>query len=66
MTYPNLRKLMDEKNVTGSDMMRILCVSRTSWRMMLNREIPFSIDDAMDIKGKFFPEYTIEFLFKPY
>lgn len=61
--YPNLRAEMGRKHLSISALARELDMDRANLSKMLSSEYRLTLDTALSIKNKCFPEHSIEYLF---
>lgn len=64
MRYLNLVGEMAKRRVTNADVSRLLGIHANTVYNKLNGESTFSVDEAIQIRGAFFPEQKIEDLFQ--
>lgn len=62
--FENLRAEMGRKNVTIGDMASVAGVRRETMSRKLSRAAPINLDEAFAIVEAFFPEHTVEYLFR--
>lgn len=62
--YDNLEKLIKERKITKLSMAESMDMRYPTLIDKLAGKFPLSLDQAMEIKEKFFPDLTIEELFK--
>lgn len=60
--YYNLRKVMYEKNVTGSDIANVINCDEMLIESRFE-ETGFSFNEGIKIRNCYFGEYSLEFLF---
>lgn len=63
MAYLNLKAEMAKRDVTAESMAKFLGIHRNSVANKLKGFSSFSIDEAMELKNKFFSDCEIEDLF---
>lgn len=64
MAYGNLKAEMGRRDITIEEIARIIGVHRNSASNKINGPSSFSIEEAMAIKSKFFPDLDYKYLFK--
>lgn len=64
VAYSNLRAEMGRCNITSESLSRLLGIHRNSVYNKLNGQSSFSIEEAIQIKNTFFPEYEYSYLFR--
>ncbi len=64
MAYGNLRAEMGRCNITAESISRLLGIHRNSVSNKLNGQSSFSIEEAIQIKSTFFPEFEYGYLFR--
>lgn len=64
VAYSNLRVGMGKCNITSESLSRLLGIYRNSVYNKLNGQSSFSIEEAIQIKNTFFPEYEYSYLFR--
>lgn len=64
MAYSNLRAEMGRCKITAESLSRLLGIHRNSVSNKLNGQSSFSIEEAIQIKNTFFPEYEYGYLFR--
>lgn len=62
--YENLEKLLKERKITKLSMAESMDMRYPTLVDKLAGKYPLSLDQAMEIKNKFFPDLTIEELFR--
>ena len=65
MAYSNLKAEMARKDITIESMAQMLGIHRNSVANKLNGASSFSIEEAMKIRGIFFPDLGYNYLFAP-
>lgn len=65
MAYSNLKAEMARKDITIESMAQMLGIHRNSVANKLNGASSFSIEEAMKIRGIFFPDLEYKYLFAP-
>lgn len=60
----NLKAEMIRHRIYGKDIASFLNVREATISSKLNGKSDFSVNEAMAIQGEFFPNYSIEYLFK--
>lgn len=61
--YINLEAEMARKGLLKKDIAETLGVRTATAYDKLNGKYPFTFDEALKIKNKHFPEFTLEYLF---
>lgn len=61
--YKNLEAEMVRKGINRKDISELLDVRYATIVEKLNGKYPFKLDEALAIKKKWFPEFSIEYLF---
>ena len=61
--YPNLKAEMARNNVEIQDLVDVTGKSRAAVSNNLNGRGSFSINEAISIKNRLFPSFTIDYLF---
>lgn len=64
LAYGNLKAEMGRKNITIEEIAKEIGVHRNSASNKINGSSSFSIEEAMKIKGKFFPDLEYKYLFQ--
>ena len=64
MAFSNLKAEMRRDGITQAEIANALGMSRDNFCMKVNERIPTTISEATDIKRKFFPELSIDYLFE--
>lgn len=62
--YLNLKTELDRNNVNEIELAEAIGVHRNSISNKLNGRTPFTIDEALIIREKFFPYAEFQYLFK--
>lgn len=62
--FPNLLAEMKKNRIKKTDLSNFLGVRYATILDKLNGKSPFMLTEALKIKGRFFPDKTIEYLFK--
>lgn len=63
MPYLNLKAEMAKRNVTIEAIADYLGIHRNSVSYKINRGGSFSIEESMDIRKRFFPDLTLDYIF---
>ena len=63
IAYHNLRAEMSRQKIGLREMSRILNINRETLSRRLSKRTPLSLDDAMKIQEKFFPDHSLRYLF---
>lgn len=64
LNYPVLVGEMAKKKVTGESISKLLGIHRNSVYNKLHGESSFTIEEALSIQNKFFPDWDINNLFQ--
>ena len=64
MKLTNLKSQMAIHEVKIEDIAKLLGIHRNSAANKVNGETAFSIEEAVKVRDKFFPEKTLEYLFE--
>ena len=64
MTYINLKAEMSRKSITIETLSKLLGIHRNSVSNKINGSSSFSIEEAIKIKNRFFPEMSYKYLFE--
>lgn len=64
MMYMNLRAEMVRSNIDMLDIAKHLSVRYATVCDKMNGKYRFYYDEALEIKKKFFPDYSLEYLFE--
>ena len=64
MSYQNLKAEMKRYGITQSDVAELLGMSTNNASLKINGKVPFTMEEAWEIVDKFFPEATIDYLFR--
>lgn len=62
--YPNLIIEVKKRNITQIEIAAVAGVTRDTVRNKMERNGAFTIDEALKIREKFFPEKSLEDLFE--
>ena len=62
--FKNLEAEMTRKDVSSEKLAHTIGRSYNSIRHRLNGKIPFTVDEALIIKKKLFPECSLDYLFQ--
>lgn len=65
MGYPNLRAEMARSKIEIKDLMEVTGKSRAGVSNNLNGKGSFSVTESINIRNKFFPGLSIDYLFEP-
>lgn len=63
MRYPNLEKVMREKNISIASAAATIQMPEPTFRGKIKDGRPFSVDEAISLKVNLFPEFDIRYLF---
>ena len=64
MAFSNLKAEMRRDGITQAEVASALGMSRDNFCLKVNERIPTTISEATDIKRRFFPELSIDYLFE--
>lgn len=64
MPCSNLKGEMAKKGITIEKMSRLLGIHRNSTANKLNGDSSFTIEEAIKVQKEYFPELSLEYLFK--
>jgi phage protein len=64
MLCANLKGEMAKKGITIEEMAAYLKIHRNSVANKINGDTAFNVDEAFKIQKKFFPKFTVEYLFQ--
>lgn len=64
MAYSNLKAEMARKGITGESISQFLKIHRNSFYNKISGDSNFSVDEAIKIREKFFPDTGMGYLFK--
>lgn len=63
MGYANLKAEMARRNINIKDLMEVTGKSRSGVSKNLNGQGAFSVEEGINIRDKFFPNLSIDYLF---
>lgn len=63
MSYSNLKAEMARNNITGETISQFLEIHRNSFYNKVNGDSSFSVNEAIKIQNRFFPDLGIDYLF---
>ena len=63
MRYPNLEKVMREKNISIASAAATIGMPEPTFRGKIKDNRPFSVDEALSLKFNLFPEFEVKYLF---
>lgn len=63
MSYSNLKAEMARNNITGETISQFLEIHRNSFYNKVNGDSSFSVNEAIKIQNKFFPDLELDYLF---
>lgn len=62
--YPNLEAEIARKNITKTEIADGIDMPRTTFTQKISGKFEFTVAEAKKIKKRYFPEHSIEYLFK--
>lgn len=62
MSYQNLKAEMRRIGVTQGDVADFLSMSTNNVSLKINGKVPFTVDEALKIRDRFFPDATLDYL----
>ena len=62
MSYQNLKAEMRRIGVTQGDIADFLSMSTNNVSLKINGKVPFTVDEFIGIRDRFFPEVTLDYL----
>ena len=63
MSYRNLKAEMARGGITQATVARHLGMTPTNFNLKVNEKVPFTIEEARDVRDRFFPDATLDYLF---
>ncbi|MCI1958814.1 MAG: helix-turn-helix domain-containing protein [Clostridia bacterium] len=64
MKYENLKSEMARNGITQKDLANLLNIHRNSVYLKINGGASFSVEEAILIREKFFPDLSLKYLFE--
>lgn len=62
MSYQNLKAEMKRYGITQGEVAHFLSMSTNNVSLKINGKVPFTVDEAVMIRDKFFPDTTLDYL----
>lgn len=62
MSYQNMKAEMRRFGVTQGDIAAFLKMSTNNVSLKINGKVPFTVDEALKIRDRFFPNATLDYL----
>ena len=62
MSYQNMKAEMRRFGITQGDIAAFLKMSTNNVSLKINGKVPFTVDEALKIRDRFFPNATLDYL----